>query len=809
MRSRSIFIIRIILLFFTVIIAVKANGQNKNAFKLSGRINDSLSNISLPNAGLILKKENTGASLTTTSNSSGNFSFAALDTGSYFLTVKYVGYKEYTSSRIQILNADITLPLIKLSTTLKALKTVDITSRKPLITQSLDKVTMNISESTIFAGGTALDILQQAPGVQITQSGGISLKSKAVSVYIDGRPSYLSGDELKSWLSSQPSNAIDKVELISNPSAKYDASSSAIINIKTTKMLNYGMNGNLTLNAGAGKFDRENAGVNLNYRQQKINIYGSYNYMSLKQYSSLINNRTVQSGNQGIFLNEDQYAVKRTNVNAVKAGVDYDINTSNTIGLLLRGNFTSRNHHDDSQTPIGLAGRQPDSVVTTNTKGHASWSSPSVNIFYKLNDVKTKQTLTINGDYYRYGKKSGNDYLTSYTDDAGQVLHDGNELRDNSPGHISIRSIAADYEKTIKAGKLSAGVKTAFTTTDNDVKWENLLNDTWVTDLTKTNHFIYDENINAAYIGFTRQMKKVGVQVMLRGEETNVTGNSLTLNTEFKKNYFQLFPSVAFQYTKSAQNQFSFAYRKSIERPLYQYVNPFLIFQSTYNYFQGNPNLDPMTKHEFELSWAHKQTVFTSLSYNYIKNFYGTFYKQNDETKGIISYFDNYKYGQSVNLNIAVSKLLESWWGLNGNFAASYFKGSYNTVASGNSTISTAFTVTNGFILKHGWNADLVLMYTTPYSDGFYHYKQNFLMNTGLSKTLNRNSSLKLSGSDIFRTYRVSYKTEYNNINLQNIARYDTRAVTLTYSYKFGNMRVKKQADRKGGIDKEEKRVGQ
>lgn len=808
MKSKAI-LISISFILMLSVFSVTVNGQENKSLKLSGTILDSLSNLPLPSAGLILKNQTSGAEQKGIANTAGIYSFSLLDTGTYSLIVKYVGYKDYQYKNIRVFDKDVLLPSIKLSSELNNLKSINVISRKPFITQSLDRVTMNVSESSLSAGTTALEILQQAPGVQLTQSGGISLKSKAVSVYIDGRPSYLGGEELKNWLSAQPSNAIDKIELISNPSAKYDASSSAIINIKTTKMLNYGTNGSFTVGAGVGKFGRGNSGLNLNYRKEKVNVYGSYNFMGLKQFSTLENNRILQNNNLYTYLNENQYSEKRTDLHSVKAGVDYDINQKTTVGVLLRASFTGRTRNDNSNTPIGLINKPVDSTIFTKVVGNSSWNSPSANVFYKFNDAASKQSLTINGDYYRYGKSSSNDYTTNYFGSSNQELRSDNELRDNSPGHITIKSVTADYEKTIKLGKISFGLKSAFTTTDNDVKWENLKDNSWLVDPGKTNHFIYDENVNAAYFGLSRQIKKVGIQLMVRGEQTNITGNSITMGSEFTKNYFQLFPSLAFQYSKSAKNQFSFAYRKSIERPLYQYVNPFLLFQSTYNYFQGNPDLDPMTKHELELSWAYKQTVFTSLSYNYIKNFYGTFYKQNMATKGIISYFDNYKYGQSINLNVAVSKAIRKWWGFNGNLSSSYFKGSYPSVQTEKSTPNINLTINNGFLFKKGWSADLMGLFTSPYSDGFYHYNANYLVNVGVTKVLNKNSSIKLTSSDIFKTYQTYYTTQYSNINLQNIARYDTRSITLTYSQKFGNVRVKKQNDRKVGIEREEKRIGQ
>lgn len=798
------------LVFILVIVgfSIGVHAQQNETIKLSGVVVDSVSNLSLPNAGLILENDSDGSKQTTTTNVAGNFVFTTKP-GDYTLLVKYVGYKEYHRKNIHVTTSDISINPIKLSLELNNLKTVNIQSKKPLITMTLDKVTMNISESSLSAGTTALEILRQAPGVQLAESGNVSLNSKNVTVQIDGRQSYLSGEELKNWLSSQPSNAIDKIELISNPSAKYDAASSAIINIKTTKMLNYGSNGSFTLGAGSGKFGRGNSGVNLNYRKEKINIYGSYNFMGLKQFSSLVNNRILQNNNQVTFLNEDQYSEKGMNVNTVKAGADYDINSKNSIGILLRGNFTNRNRQDESTTPIGLVNQSVDSTILTNINGNSSWVSPSANLFYKFNDLSKKQLLTVNGDFYRYGKTSNNIYTNNYFGNQNQFLHSGTQIRDNSPGYISIKSITADYEKKVKLGTLSAGLKSAFTTTNNDVTWENFDNKSWNVDQSKTNHFIYDENISAAYVGLSRQMKKIGMQLMLRGEQTNVTGNSITMNTEFNKNYFQLFPSIAFQYTKSPTNQFSLSYRKSIERPLYQYVNPFLIFQSTYNYFQGNPNLNPMTKHELQFSWSYKQTVFTSLSYNYIKDFYGTFYKQDPVTKGIVSYFDNYSNAQSLNLNIAVSKMIKKWWGFSGNFASSYFKGSYPNIVTRKSTPSLNLTATNGIILGKGWSADVMSLYSLPYSDGFYDYKSNFLLNAGITKVLNSNSSIKLTSSDVFKSYKMYYTAQYSNINLQNIARYDTRSLTLTYTQRFGNARVKKQVDRKLSIDKEEKRIGQ
>ncbi|HRI22993.1 MAG TPA: outer membrane beta-barrel family protein, partial [Panacibacter sp.] len=390
-------------------------------------------------------------------------------------------------------------------------------------------------------------------------------------------------------LANIPGTSVDKIEVITNPSAKYDAQGGAIINIKTSKPANLGTNGTYTAGIGMGKYAKYNTGITLNHRSKTTNIYGSYNFDHNAPYNTDSHIQQV-NGFPGK-ISEDERSTDKKNSQSFKLGLDHDFNKNNSAGILFKGNV---NYKDmlvfNRSVAYTLSQQQEDSSSTVNTNGNASVFSPSVNVYYRSVLNKKGGELNLNADWFIYSKKWKEDFVTNYFLPDGSFDKAPTYLRDNSPADNNVRSFAADYSQPITKGKLEAGIKTTFTKTDNNVLWENKLNNTWVTDTGKTNRFIYRENINAAYISINKAAGKYNLTGGLRAEQTNTSGDLSTQRTD-KTNYINLFPNFSAVYIKDAKNMFIFNYKKSIVRYGFNYVNPFITYQSQYSYSQGNPYL--------------------------------------------------------------------------------------------------------------------------------------------------------------------------------------------------------------------------
>ena len=363
----------------------------------------------------------------------------------------------------------------------RQMKEVVVNGARPFITQTADKITINVAQSPLAAGSNAWDVILRAPGIT-EQNGQINYTGKTIIVLINGRPTALSGEELKNMLTNMPANGIDKVELLPNPSAKYDAQGGSIINIWLLKNQLYGANGNFTAGIGTGRYARANTGLALNYRNKKLYMYGSYDFAYNRQYFNNVSNRVVDPLTG---IHESEYDLRTRNNHSYKLGLDYDLNKNTSFGFLLRGSINYRDRAvTDESVILPAAGSDSSSMVYTN--GYARFMNHSANMYYKKTLNPAGKELNINADYLNYRKTWNDDFVTHYLDAAGNEYLAPFILRDASPADNTIRSFTIDYVHPARIGKWEAGLKTAFTTTDNDVLWMQQVDTNWKMDLAKT-----------------------------------------------------------------------------------------------------------------------------------------------------------------------------------------------------------------------------------------------------------------------------------------------------------------------------------
>ncbi|TGE13473.1 outer membrane beta-barrel protein [Hymenobacter elongatus] len=782
--------------------ATQATGQ------VAGQVADSLSRQPMAFATVILRPAaDSRSALSTMTNEQGAFRFEGVPTGSYSLLVNYIGYKTSVPVALTVAAGQNPAVAVALATDQKLLKGVTVTATKAFIEQRAGKLILNVAASPIAAGGTAYDVLGRAPGV-LEQSNGFVLRGKSVVVLLDGKYTNLSGEDLKNMLNALPGSTLDKVEVIANPSAKYDAQGGAVINIITTKSRKFGTNGTATVGLGAGQYGRYNAGLSLNHRTAKLNVYGGYDRLENQTYSTIRSERVI---NQETFISEASREVRHNRNNSARLGLDYDLSKTSSVGVLVRGMLNNRDR--DAQNNVQLT--PPNSLdvegSTLRTLGEAQFLSPSVNVYYKTTLDTTGRELRINADYFGYHKSWNNDYTTTYWNELAGPLP--TELRrDNSPANNSVKSLTADYSQPFHKGTLEAGLKTTFTTTDNDIRWEQATQgQPWTVDLGKTNHFIYRENINAAYASYSRTVRKVDVQVGLRAEQTNTTGTSLTLDQTTRRNYLNLFPTLSAQYNKSEKVQLGFAYRRKIDRFRFDIVNPFVTYISQYRYSQGNPNIRPSFSHNFELTHSYNNMLTTALSYGHHTNVLIDSYRKDDNTQAVVNSFQNFRSAESLDGSLTLMKpWLSNKWMTVTTLGMSFAKvnAGAGSVGLGGARPSVFLSSNHTLTLGKGLKAEVSGNYSSPLTFGGLAFKSRFGGSVGLSKSVLKDAgTLTLNVSDVFNTQQTRYDVLANGINSRNADKIESQFVKLNFSYKFGNRSVKASQRRTTGIEAEKSRM--
>ncbi len=762
-------------------------------------------------------------------DNSGRFEFDHMPAGKYLVSVSAVGHNMGYSEVVDLNSEQSTIVLktVELIPLPKDLTGVTVTARKPFIEQKIDRTIVNVEASVTNVGATALEVLEKSPGVTVDKDGNISLKGKqGVMVMMDGRPTYLSATELSNYLKSLPASAIEQIEIMTNPSAKYDAAgNSGIINIKSKKNKQKGFNGNLTVNYGQGRYWKSNNSINLNYRVGKVNLFANASanqwngFNKLDVYRKFKNPDTKEA--EAIFEQTSHMCFGNKNAN-VKLGADLYLNQKTTIGIVTTGFISPDKFNSKNTSFLQNANNQLDSIVYAENNNKGTWKNGSVNLNFRHQFDSAGRELTSDIDYITY-RASSNQAFSNITYNPSWIKRRVEELRGYLPINIDIYTAKVDYVHPLKKeAKLEAGLKTSFVETDNSANYFTVWEHTEEPDYKKTNRFLYYENINAAYINFNKQFKKFGVQAGLRYEHISYKGNQLgnpeKQDSSFKNSYGRLFPTMFVSYNADKDNQFRISYGRRIDRPAYQDLNPFLFFLDNYTYNSGNPYLRPQFTNNFELSHTFKNFLTTTLNYSRTKDLIAETFEQGQDLSGSTEFATIVKRGNigrrdAAGISVSAQVPVTKWWSSNiyTNYNYNKYKGTLNEDKEVIDLEATNLTlnINNQFKFNKGWGAELSGFYRSKGVEGQILIQPMGQLSAGISKqVLQGKGSLKLSVRDILYTQYVK-----GNINLQNTEAYfesrrDSRVANISFTYRFGKpMKEQQPRRRTGGADAEQNRV--
>ena len=792
----------------------------QNTGKVTGSIKDG-GNQKIIDAATIslLKSSDSMLVKTAITDKQGNFVFENLKDGNYLVCASSLGHSKVfsNSSSLTREQPSVHVGVLQLIPSNENLKEVVIETKKPFIERKPDRTIVNVEASISNSGSTALEVLEKSPGITIDKDGNISLKGKqGVRVFIDGKPSYLSGPDLANLLRSMSAAQLDQLEIMTNPPAKYDAAGNAgIINIKMKKNKTVGYNGSISSSYTQGKYARTNESINLNYRNKNINLFGNYSFRHDKNYSDLTILRKFRDkdSKQLISIFDQQSKFTNTNnSNNVKLGIDVNVTKKTTIGAVVSGFINSEKFNNNSNTLLQNSLGNTDSTTVATTQMNNKWKNFSANFNFRHVFDSTGRELTVDADYINYWQASRQTLDNQYFDTNNQKNAPGDTLISSIPSDIKIYSFKADYSQKIKGGaKFEAGVKASFVNTDNDARYDYLANGTSALDTGRSNHFIYEEQIKAAYVNVNKQVnKKWSTQLGLRLENTVSKGNQETTGQKFERNYTQLFPTAFVGFDLNEKNNFSVNYGRRIERPDYGDLNPFFFFLDKYTYQAGNTNLRPQFSHNIELSHTYGGNFTTTLNYTKTTDLINDVIDQNEEknetfiTKSNIA--SQRQYGITVTTLLPVKKWLKV--NLYANFSNNRFQGFIN---NSNVDLQSNLLTTNvnaQMTLGKGWNAEISGFYRTKGLDGVLVIGGLGAVNGGISKSvLKKKGTVKLGFRDIFWTQQFKGYAEYSYIDTRFTQQRDSRQASLSFNWRFGNAKIAAPKRKAGGASDEQSRV--
>jgi hypothetical protein len=748
------------------------------------------------------------------SNDDGRFLFEHVREGNYYLEIKAVGMARYKSASITVSEnqPETDLGTIILRPAATDLQAVTITADRPFIERQIDRTVVNVENSVVFAGASVMDMMEKLPAVQVNQDGIISLKGKqGVIIMIDGKPTQMSGQDLANMLRGMSSASIQKIEIITNPSAKFDAAGNAgIINIVMKKNKKEGLNGSLTGGYGQGRYEKYNGGFTIGYKNKKYNLFANYNYSYRKGFNNLMLTRNFYSHDTlSTVFKTDNYIVFPFYTHTPRAGADFYLSKNTILSFTGTGVVNNFQPYADNHTNVTDGHDNLVSSLYFKNRSQTQFNNYALNSELKTQLDSTGKELTVDLDYARYWNTSNQNYSTAIYDKDGYYVNT-NYLYANQGGDLSIYSAKADYAQPLKnQGKFEAGAKSSYVTSDNDVRFYNRVNDDLHFDTSRSSHFLYYENINAAYLNYNKEFKKLTLQTGLRAEHTNAHGKQLLNGQTFDRNYVQLFPSVFLDYKINDKHGVNLSLGRRIDRPAYQQLNPFRRLIDATTYAEGNPYLLPQLTYNAEATYSYNNMFFITFGYSYTYNNINDVLIQDAVKQITIQRASNIAGFNYYNVNIVFSKKLTGWWTTNSSLLSYYsqYMGNINNYSFNQGYPSFTWNTSNNFSLGKGFSAELSFLYNYKTLYGVTYMNPNYNLTAGIQKSILKNQgTISINCSDIFWKAWPSGTTYFGGVDEHWKSKRETRVANFTFTYRFGKGQAKMR--RSSGADDLKQRAG-
>jgi hypothetical protein len=771
----------------------------QNTGRISGKVADSLQR-PLENATIVLVAGTKNSAVKTAlTDDKGAFVLEKIKFGTYTLMVSMAGFSKDSSVGVVISEEKNTASVgtVKLVSLPKNLQGITVTSQRPPVERKIDRTVVNADQMMSAAGSTAMDILERSPGVSVDNNGVISLQGKnGVTIFVDDKPTYLSGTDLENYLRSLPASSIDQVEIMTNPPAKYDAAGGGgVINIRLKRTMVKGFNGTVNTAYTQGVYGKTNNSINFNYRRNKLNVFGTLTQNYFTNFSDLTINRYFKKpdGTPNYDFLQHTYIKPSGLAFSIKTGADYYASEKNTFGVVFTGVTREGKRNNENSSRILNASGQLDSTIVAHNTQDNSFDNRGINLNFRRRVSKNGPEFSIDADYIRY--RTGNvQEFNNFTYLPDNTIKAQDRLSGDLPAHINIFSLKSDYTHPLKKGwKIDAGGKSSQTKTDNVADYFLTVNNITTPDYDKTNHFIYKETIYAAYINGSHEGKRWSMQLGLRSEHTisdgRQLGNAVKPDSAFKRSYTGLFPTAYLQYKldSSGNHTLTIDYGRRINRPFYQDLNPFISPLDKFTYYVGNPFLQPAYTHNIQLSYSFKNRITVGFRYSSTLN-------NTNETIEIVNgtyYSRPGNIGKITNISGTLQGDLPLRKWLNFGYYAEV------TNIHSKTNFYTGYLNTQGtylfiqpnlrFTFTKGWTAQLDGYYQSEITSNQFILLERGRFNAAVSKKIKTALTVRASVNDIFYT-QINRGIINNLANTEANWRNenDTRTFTISLAWRFG-----------------------
>lgn len=786
---------RLLLIFFFIASAHASFGQT-----IKGQLLNSKGDAAEFMNVLLLQLPDSAVAKLELSDEDGKYRFTKVEKGEYFIKVTGIGVEDNFSENFIVGDDHITLPVIRMSEFAQELETVEVTAKKPLLEQRAGRLVVNVDQSITGKGGSVTDLLRKVPGL-IVINDRVSMAGKSgVTILIDGRPTkYM---DIESLLREMPADNIEKIEVISQPGAAFDAEGTGgVINIILKKNTLLGTNGSVSAGFGYGEVEKYRASVSLNHRTGPWNLsaYAGYNRSNWQERLDLV--RTLPD----VVYDQVSTTPGRPNSGRVRLGADYAFNDQHKTGLTVSAAGGINNRTGTNTTRIlDREGQLLSSFTNLNVQDR-DWRSVTADAFYQWKIDTFGQKFTIDANYASYNRNAMNDLIVDDSDIVNR--------RNQEPAETKIYSAQMDY--TLPLGKtlqFQAGVKASLARLDNELKASMWENNTWINDVTRSNQFLFDEDIYAAYVNLSYSRDSWEANVGLRYEQSISEGYSVTIDSTVNRAFRNVFPSVNFVTPLAGDLGLSFAYSYRIERPDYYDLNPFVIFLDPFTFQQGNPFLVPEYTHSGQFSVTYDKQPFFNLTYDITNDVLTEVTEQNDETGEAFQTnvnLDRYiKYGGSLFFPLDfIAKPVSGYGGV------MIFYHDYQSDYLGGEFLQDQTSVT-GFLqanikLPDDWKMEVVGWLQGAGLDGIIRYETFYGVNAGLEKKfLDDRLRVQMSADGIVQKF-FHGSVNYQNMNFQILSAWEAPVFRLNLNWKFGNRYLKDRENRRSASEAERNRVQQ
>ena len=743
-----------------------------------------------------------------TTDENGAFKILDLEPKSYRISFNFIGFKEI--SKTITLPSEENLGMITLEEIAESLSEAVIVAKTPAITRKVDRLIFNV-ENTTLSSGTSWDILRRTPGV-ITIQDNLMIKGQGASVYLNDRKVQISASELKTFLEGFSGTNVQSIEVISNPSSEFDAESGPILNIRTSKHAALGYKGNVNGSLTQSVFPKYTVGTSHFYKNKKLNLYFNYSFNPKKEYKEDVAEINFINNDNVIFSRWENDFNRTTRSQAHNGSVilDYDFDDANSLNLttnLLHS--PNRTFNNNIINESFNAQRELDSTFISKSKLENDLNNIAVDITYKHQLETEGAHISTNLHYTDYDRKRIQNVSTDYFEADNSFIRNFSFFTDAAQD-ISIYTAQVDYETPLLGSNFSAGIKTSVIDSKSGIDFFTVVNNNQMLDANRSDNYLYDEKVYAAYVNTTKVWEKWNAKIGLRAEQTDASGESVSLEKTNEQNYFELFPSAYLQHIINENHSLSFNYSRGISRPRYEDLNPFAYFLNENNFQLGNPTLQPNISHEFNLNYTLNNKYFFDLYYRDRGRYISRLSFQNNDAQTLRSTQQNIIEAVSYGLDFTHSRSITEFWYFFTYMSVFYETETFLAIESNSVEVTNDITgffgqFYNNFTLSK--NGDLTGEVTFTYWSGFIFGSFDQATNSNLSiglrqKLWNNRAVITLVGEDILGKANSRMTSRYLNQDYSYLAVAETQFIRFGFTYNFGNFRLD---DNQRRIDKAER----